>query len=204
MFTFVKVNLVTGFISSSDWYTMSMGRPRGRFGRVNGSVEGFWFSHVRWVFDRHHLTEKCGEANNVSDLRKQIFYRFVEKTYYFHALAQAPVLYLAGGFPFVVWGGAVRIVAYLHVTFLVNSVCYLWGGRAWDTGDLSTNNWWMAVVNFGEGWHNNHHAFEWSARHGLEWWQVDATWGVIRLLEAVGLAKDIKLPSEAHKKKMAL
>uniref|UniRef100_A0A7N0RF19 Fatty acid desaturase domain-containing protein n=1 Tax=Kalanchoe fedtschenkoi TaxID=63787 RepID=A0A7N0RF19_KALFE len=163
-------------------------------------VEGFWFSHVGWILDRGYLTEKCGQASNVSDLRKQIFYRFIEKTYYFHALAPVPVLYLAGGFPFVVWGLGVRVVVVRHATWTVNSVCHRWGTRDWDTGDMSRNNWFIALLTFGEGWHNNHHAFEWSARHGLEWWQVDATWGVIRLLEAAGLAADVKLPSEAHKK----
>ncbi|KAL9682489.1 hypothetical protein QQ045_014288 [Rhodiola kirilowii] len=170
-------------------------------------VEGFWFSHMYWVINRYYLTQKCGDDSNnnvAGDLRKQLFYRFIEKTYYFHALAPIPFLYAIGGFPFVVWGMGVRTVAFLHATFLVNSACHIWGKRAWNTGDLSRNNWWVAILTFGEGWHNNHHAFETSARQGLEWWQIDMTWGVIRMLEAAGLATDVKLPTEGQKKRMAV
>ncbi|KAM0034849.1 putative acyl-CoA desaturase [Helianthus debilis subsp. tardiflorus] len=88
-----------------------------------------------------------------------------------------------------------------HVTFLVNSACHIWGNQAWNTSDLSKNNWWVALITFGEGWHNNHHAFEYSARHGLEWWQIDFCWYMIRFLEALGLATNVKLPSEDHKRK---
>uniref|UniRef100_A0A7N0VL26 Fatty acid desaturase domain-containing protein n=1 Tax=Kalanchoe fedtschenkoi TaxID=63787 RepID=A0A7N0VL26_KALFE len=166
--------------------------------------EGFWFSHVKWVFDKTYLTAKCGEPDNVGDLRKQPFYRFIENTYYLHLIAFALLLYTAGGIPFFVWGVAMRAVIALHWTFLVNSVCHKWGKRAWNTSDSSMNNWWVALLTFGEGWHNNHHAFEYSARQGLEWWQIDITWGVIRMLEALGLATDVKLPTEQQKKQMAL
>ncbi|XP_022033750.1 palmitoyl-monogalactosyldiacylglycerol delta-7 desaturase, chloroplastic isoform X3 [Helianthus annuus] len=90
-----------------------------------------------------------------------------------------------------------------HGTFLVNSVCHIWGSHVWNTGDLSKNNWWVALLSFGEGWHNNHHAFEYSARHGLEWWQIDVGWYIIRFLEVVGLATNVKLPSKDHKLKMS-
>ncbi|KAL4559921.1 hypothetical protein LXL04_032067 [Taraxacum kok-saghyz] len=97
------------------------------------------------------------------------------------------------------WG--VALMWGYHSTFLVNSACHIWGNQTWDTGDLSKNNWLVALVSFGEGWHNNHHAFEYSARHGLEWWQIDIGWYIIRFLEALGLATNVKLPSEAHKLK---
>uniref|UniRef100_A0A7N0VIC5 Fatty acid desaturase domain-containing protein n=1 Tax=Kalanchoe fedtschenkoi TaxID=63787 RepID=A0A7N0VIC5_KALFE len=167
-------------------------------------TEGFWFSHVKWALDKTYLSAKCGEPDNVGDLRKQPFYRFIEKTYYLHLLAFTLLLYAAGGIPFLVWGVAVRVMLVIHITFLVNSVCHIWGERAWNTSDLSKNNWWVALLSFGEGWHNNHHAFEYSARQGLEWWQIDMTWGVIRMLEALGLATDVKLPTEQQKKQMAL
>lgn len=70
-------------------------------------------------------------------------------------------------------------------------------------GDLSRNNWWVALLAFGEGWHNNHHAFEFSARHGMEWWQIDMTWLTVCALEKLGLASNIKLPSEKQKQKLA-
>ncbi|KAL5705413.1 hypothetical protein ACHQM5_023718 [Ranunculus cassubicifolius] len=97
----------------------------------------------------------------------------------------------------------VRTVYVYHITFAINSVCHIWGHKAWNTGDSSKNNWPLSLLSFGESWHNNHHAFEYSARHGLEWWQIDLTWYVIKLLEFVGLATDVNLPSEAHKQRLS-
>ncbi|KAG9455785.1 hypothetical protein H6P81_000293 [Aristolochia fimbriata] len=165
-------------------------------------VEGFWFSHMSWLFDTDSLVQRCGESSNVGDLERQPFYRFLKQTYMFHPIALALLLYAAGGFPFLVWGMGVRVVWVYHITWLVNSACHVWGTQSWNTGDLSRNNWWVALLAFGEGWHNNHHAFEYSARHGLQWWELDATWYVIRLLQALGLATDVKTPSEAQKQRM--
>ncbi|KAH1085123.1 hypothetical protein AAZX31_07G028400 [Glycine max] len=167
-------------------------------------TEGFWFSHMSWLFDTSSVIERCGEANNVGDLEKQSFYRFLRSSYLVHPFALGALLYAAGGFPFLVWGMGVRIVWVYHITWFVNSACHVWGNQAWNTRELSRNNWWVALLAFGEGWHNNHHAFEYSARHGLEWWQLDMTWYVVRFLEAIGLATDVKLPTESHKQKMAL
>nr|GMD37323.1 palmitoyl-monogalactosyldiacylglycerol delta-7 desaturase, chloroplastic [Ipomoea batatas] len=165
--------------------------------------EGFWFSHMNWLFDTNAVVEKCGRPANVGDLEKQPFYKFIEKTYIIHPILLAALLYAVGGFPYIVWGMGVRIVWVNHITWFVNSVCHVWGSQPWNTGDLSRNNWWVAILGFGEGWHNNHHAFEYSARHGLEWWQVDMTWYVVKAMEAVGLASDIKLPTEVHMRKLA-
>uniref|UniRef100_A0A1J3JVX9 Palmitoyl-monogalactosyldiacylglycerol delta-7 desaturase, chloroplastic n=1 Tax=Noccaea caerulescens TaxID=107243 RepID=A0A1J3JVX9_NOCCA len=167
-------------------------------------LDGFWFSHMNWMFDTNTITKRVGEPNNVGDLEKQPFYQFLRNTYIWHPVALAVALYAMGGFPFIVWGMGVRIVWVYHITWLVNSACHVWGKQAWNTGDLSKNNWWVAALAFGEGWHNNHHAFEFSARHGLEWWQLDMTWYVVRFLQAIGLATDVKLPSEAQKQRMAL
>lgn len=166
-------------------------------------IEGFWFSHLNWIFDKHYINIKCGKSNNVKDLYKQSFYMFIGKTYILHPIALGTLLYIYGGVAYLIWGMGVRVVVSLHATFVVNSVCHLSGKQDWNTGDNSRNNWFVGLVSFGEGWHNNHHAFEYSARHGLEWWQVDMTWCVIRLLETLGLATGVKLPSEDHKKKMS-
>ncbi|XP_077220063.1 fatty acid desaturase 5 [Tasmannia lanceolata] len=167
-------------------------------------LEGFWYSHISWFFDVESVVQKCGEASNVGDLEKQPFYRFIRRTYIAHPLALAVLLYAAGGFPFIVWGMGVRIVWVYHITWLVNSACHVWGRQSWNTGDLSRNNWWVAFLAFGEGWHNNHHAFEYSARHGLEWWEFDLTWYVVWLLQAIGLATDVKVPSHSQKQRMSL
>ncbi len=76
--------------------------------------------------------------------------------------------------------------------------------QSYNTGDLSKNNWWVGILAFGEGWHNNHHAFEFSARHGLEWWQVDVTWGIISLLQKLGLADNVKLPTQRQLDRLAI
>ncbi|CAL0335274.1 unnamed protein product [Lupinus luteus] len=166
-------------------------------------TQGFWYSHITWLLDTNSVEQKCGERNNVGDLEKQFFYRFMRSSYIFHPLALGALLYAIGGFPFLVWGVGVRIVWVYHITWLVNSACHVWGSQPWNTGDLSRNNWWVSLFAFGEGWHNNHHAFEYSARHGLEWWELDMTWYVVRFLQAIGLATEVKLPSESHKQRMA-
>ncbi|KAI3806900.1 hypothetical protein L1987_22818 [Smallanthus sonchifolius] len=171
--------------------------------------EGFWFSHIGWFHYNEYLAVKCGEPgigeySNVPELKAQWFYRFLHDTYVWHTIGLGAILYMLGGFPYVAWGMGVRTVLVNHVTFVVGSVCHLWGDRPWNTPDTSTNNGIMAMLTFGEGWHNNHHAFPASARHGLEWWQLDVTWEVIKFLEMVGLATDVKLPTEAEKKIMKL
>jgi stearoyl-CoA desaturase (delta-9 desaturase) len=95
-----------------------------------------------------------------------------------------------------VWGGLVRIFLVHHVTWSVNSVCHLWGGRPYRGADESRNNFLFGVLALGEGWHNNHHAFPTSARHGLRWWQIDVSYWIIRALAWLRLAWDVKLPTQ--------
>ncbi|XP_058734392.1 palmitoyl-monogalactosyldiacylglycerol delta-7 desaturase, chloroplastic-like [Vicia villosa] len=167
-------------------------------------IKGFWFSHMGWLFDTNSFVKKYEEPINVGDLEKQSFYRFIRSTYILHPLAMGALLYAVGGFPFLVWGMGVKSFVVYHITWFVNSACHLWGSQPWNTKDLSKNNWWVALLSFGEGWHNNHHAFEYSARHGLEWWQVDMTWYLVKFLQAIGLATEVKVPSESQKQRMAL
>jgi stearoyl-CoA desaturase (delta-9 desaturase) len=98
----------------------------------------------------------------------------------------------------VLWGIFLRMVVMYHCTWLVNSATHKFGYRSHDTDDKSTNCWWVAVLTYGEGWHNNHHAYQYSARHGLQWWEIDMTWMTIRFLELVGLAKKVKLANSAE------
>lgn len=165
--------------------------------------EGFWWSHLGWLLDNQATMERIHLRTNASDLEAQPFYRFLRDTYTWHVAAQLAALYLLGGLPALVWGGALRLVWVYHITWFVNSASHCWGYQSYNTGDLSRNNWWVSLLAFGEGWHNNHHAFEFSARHGLEWWQFDVTWMVIKSLEAVGLASNVKLPSESQKARLA-
>ncbi|KAI3906271.1 hypothetical protein MKW92_027198 [Papaver armeniacum] len=165
-------------------------------------IKGFWFSHMNWVFHYSYIKEKCGEQSNVMDLQKQFFYRFLQRTQPFHIGGLALLLYVIGGLPYLIWGMGVRTAVGHHITLAVNSVCHRWGKRPWETNDLSTNNWVMGLLCHGEGWHNNHHAFEFSARLGLEWWQIDVPWYFVKLLEYLGLATDIKVPTVFQKLKL--
>ena len=99
-----------------------------------------------------------------------------------------------GGMAMLVWGCFVRSVLVLHTTWLVNSATHMWGYRSHETRDRSTNLWWVALLTYGEGWHNNHHAYQTSARHGLRWWEVDMTYWAIRAMSFLGMAYAIKLP----------
>jgi stearoyl-CoA desaturase (delta-9 desaturase) len=89
------------------------------------------------------------------------------------------------------------------VTWSINSICHIWGSRPFKSHDKSTNNWLFAIIGFGEGWHNNHHAFPASARHGLKWWQIDASYMIIKTLSWVKLVKNIRVPSAEHLKMKA-
>jgi len=105
----------------------------------------------------------------------------------------AAILYAIGGMPLFLWGTFVRIVFGLHATWLVNSATHMWGYRRFETRDDSRNTWWVALMTFGEGWHNNHHAHPTSARHGLAWYEFDPSWLTLKLLRAVGIAKNIRV-----------
>src|SRR5215210_4530009 len=98
-----------------------------------------------------------------------------------------------GGWRVMLWGVFLRVTVGLHATWLVNSATHMWGSRRFKTNDDSTNNPWVALITFGEGWHNNHHAHPTSARHGLTWYEIDINWWGIRALQLLGLAKSIKL-----------
>ncbi|KAJ7567263.1 hypothetical protein O6H91_02G139600 [Diphasiastrum complanatum] len=165
--------------------------------------EGFWHSHMGWLLDDKSTMERVGARSNIGDLDKDHFYKFIQRTYIFHPILSAVALYALGGFPYLVWG-AVRAVLVYHITWFVNSASHVWGTQRWKTGDLSRNNWWVALLAFGEGWHNNHHAFEYSARHGLEWWEFDPTWYLVRFLQAFGLATKVKLPHKEHMARLAV
>jgi fatty-acid desaturase len=105
------------------------------------------------------------------------------------------ILYAWGGLSMFLWATCVRVVVGLHSTWLVNSASHLWGPRRFNIRDDSRNNWWVALLTFGEGWHNNHHAHPNSARHGLAWYEYDQTWLQIRLLEMLGIARNVKVAS---------
>ena len=154
---------------------------------------GFW-AHMGWILfgDTHHNnTELMGKY--APDLNRDQFYRWLN-TYHWLSLTTVGVILLAvGGWGMVLWGIGLRVVFGLHATWLVNSATHMWGSRRFSTKDDSRNSWWVALLTFGEGWHNNHHAHPVSARHGLAWYEFDMSWITLKTLNAVGIVRDLKV-----------
>ncbi len=155
------------------------------------SNQGFWWSHVAWMF--YHIPANAEIPRYTKDIADDPVYQFCQNCMVPIQVVLAVLLYILGGWPFVVWGIFLRLVVVFHCTWLVNSATHKFGYRTYECGDRSTNCWWVALLTYGEGWHNNHHAFQYSARHGMQWWEIDLTWMTIRLLQALGLASKAKL-----------
>ena len=163
-------------------------------GDPHSPVDGTWWAHMGWILmgkSMHHDTTTL--ARYVPDLAKDKFHVWITKYHYVPIIVLAAILFALGGWPFLLWGIFARTVVGLHATWLVNSVTHMWGSRRFKTHDLSTNNLVVALLTWGEGWHNNHHAHPTSARHGLRWYEVDVNWYGIWTLEKLGLAKKILL-----------
>ncbi len=155
---------------------------------------GFWWAHMEWILKgtaQDHDREILQKY--VPDLLKDRFHVFLAKYYFVPLIISAFVLYAIGGWSMVLWGVFVRVVVGWHTTWFVNSLAHLFGKRPFATDDDSTNNWFVALLTFGEGWHNNHHAYPSSARHGLKWYQFDMNWLTISLLKKLGWAKQIRV-----------
>jgi stearoyl-CoA desaturase (delta-9 desaturase) len=132
-------------------------------------------------------------ARYAPDLMKDRFHVWLNRFYWLPLVILGLTLLALGGWGVLFWGVFLRVVLGLHATWLVNSATHMWGTRRFATADDSTNSWWVALITFGEGWHNNHHAHPRAARHGLAWYELDVNWWGIRALELVGLAKEIRL-----------
>ena len=166
---------------------------------------GVFWSHMGWIFKgTAQVQPESVRRRYTPDLMRDPYMLFLDKYYYLLSFPVGIALFAIGGLPMVIWGIFLRIVIGWHFTWLVNSATHLWGSRRFKTNDDSRNNGLVAAVTFGEGWHNNHHAYPRSARHGLTWREFDVNWVQIALLERLGLvtdvyAYDIALESDAPK-----
>lgn len=157
-------------------------------------LRGFFWAHFGWMVYRNHYDDPKKIAEYSKDLQADAFYRFLDNHYLKLQVALGFVLFAMGGWSFVIWGIFVRMVVVYHSTWFVNSAAHIWGYRNVKLkDDLATNCWWVGLMAWGEGWHNNHHAFPSSAKHGLRWWELDLTWAAIYFLKVLGLAKNIKV-----------
>ncbi|HEX8180670.1 MAG TPA: fatty acid desaturase [Pyrinomonadaceae bacterium] len=160
--------------------------------------DGRFWAHMGWIFTG--TAQQHGEEvmmRYAPDLMKDRFHVLLNNFYWVPLVIVGAALLVFGGWSVFMWGMFLRVVFGLHATWLVNSATHLWGTRRFVTTDDSTNSWWVALLTFGEGWHNNHHAHPRAARHGLTWYEIDVNWYGIRALQLLGLAKDIKLISRA-------
>lgn len=175
------------------WWA-SKHRTHHRFSDEPGDVHsprigGFWWSHVGWLISGRNSETHW---DRVKDFAKYPELRWLGRHDLFVAVAWGFVLYFFGGMTAVVWGHFVPLVVVWHVTFFINSLAHVLGSRRYATGDDSRNNLLLAVLTFGEGWHNNHHHYQRAARQGFYWWEVDITYYVLKLLEAVRIVSHVE------------
>jgi stearoyl-CoA desaturase (Delta-9 desaturase) len=173
-----------------------------------GQLWGLFHAHIGWVFSDMEVAD---ESRYAKDLLADPWLRFVDRTFVLwvalglaaaFGLGVALTGSIAGGLTALLWGGAARIFFMHHATFSINSVCHYFGNSDYDTGDESRNVPWLAIPTWGEAWHNNHHAFPTSYRHGLRRWQLDPSAAIIRLLEMTGLAWDVVRVDPARRDRM--
>jgi stearoyl-CoA desaturase (Delta-9 desaturase) len=168
-----------------------------------GLVRGYWHAHTGWLFGKF----PADVYRYVPDLASDPMLRTISRLFPLWTALGLLLPAAIGGLitrtwlgaaQGLIWGGLVRVFLVHHVTWSINSACHIWGQRTYKSHDHSRNNVLFGLLALGEGWHNNHHAFPASARHGLAWWQFDASYLFIRLMESVGLAWDLNLPSSAR------
>jgi fatty-acid desaturase len=171
-------------------------------GDPHSPVHGIWWAHFLWLM-RYEPSYDDKEQRDrlVKDLIHDPVHRFLDRFQLLLPFILSGILYLVGewwlgeGLSWLVYGMFLRTCLVLHMTWLVNSATHKWGYRSHATQDHSTNLWWVALLTFGEGWHNNHHAYQRSAKHGLRWWEIDMTYWCIRLASFVKLARNIHVPN---------
>ena len=158
-----------------------------REGDPHSPLEGLFHSHLGWLFKDRFADPQV----YCRHLLKDAIVVFVNRSFLLWVVLSLAIPFVLGGWTGLLWGGFVRIFLVHHFTFSVNSICHTFGKREFETNDRSRNQWLVALLAFGEGWHNNHHAFPRSAFHGLHWWQLDFSGYVIWTLERLGLAHEV-------------
>jgi fatty-acid desaturase len=157
--------------------------------------DGKWWSHMGWILNGTLRNETKELKQYTPDLARESYYIWLNKYHWIPLTVVGLALFAFGGWSWLLWGAVLPATIGFHVTWMVNSVTHLWGSRRFTTSDDSRNNFWVALLTGGEGWHNNHHAHPVSARHGLAWYEIDVNYYGIRLLQMLGLASHVKTAS---------
>jgi stearoyl-CoA desaturase (Delta-9 desaturase) len=150
---------------------------------------GFWWAHVGWVLSNEHDDY---DPKKVADMERFPELLWLDRYHWIPSVVFAALVLIVGGPAALVWGYVISTVLLYHCTFAINSMAHLFGSRRFETGDQSRNNWLLALLTFGEGWHNNHHFSMGSCRQGIRWWEIDVTYGLLKVLVMVGIARDLR------------
>jgi len=150
---------------------------------------GFWWSHVGWILSNVH---DAYEPKKVADLAKFPELKWLDRHHWIPTVIFAAFILLTGGAAAFVWGYVLSTVLLYHCTFAINSLAHIFGTRRFETPDHSRNNWLLALITFGEGWHNNHHFSMGSCRQGIRWWEIDITYWALKLMAVLGLVRDLR------------
>ena len=165
-----------------------------REGDPHSPRDGRWWAHMGWLFSGPAMQHEDAVLERwAPELMRDRFHVLCNRFYYVPLIVVGLGLLALGGWPLMLWGIFLRVTVGLHGTWLVNSATHIWGTQRFRTRDDSRNNWWVALLSWGEGWHNNHHAHPASARHGLAWYEIDVNWWGIRTLQLLGLAKSVQV-----------
>ena len=169
-------------------------RTHHRYSDIEGDVHspvlrGLWWSHMGWI-----VAPEAGryDSRSMQDFSKFPELRLLNKYHRAPAILFGAALFAVGGYPVFLWGFVVSTVVLWHGTFSINSLAHVWGSRRFDTADQSRNNFFLALITLGEGWHNNHHQFMYSARQGLHWWEIDMSYYALKVLSLFGIVRELR------------
>jgi stearoyl-CoA desaturase (Delta-9 desaturase) len=195
-FQFVLALLGTTAMQKGPLWWAAVHRRHHRYSDTPNDVHspkhrGLWYAHMGWWLGPEH--ERTDYAQ-VPDLARYPELRFIDRFHPLGVLLGAGIAYLVLGWDGLLWGFAVSTCALMHATFTINSLAHLWGSRRYETADTSRNNFWLAMLTLGEGWHNNHHRYPGSTNQGFFWWEIDITYYLLWLLARIGLVWDLRRP----------
>jgi len=154
-------------------------------------AQGFWWSHMGWITAPANFPTDLEE---VRDLARYPELRFLDRYDIVVPAVLAGSLFVLGGWQMLIWGFFISTVVVFHCTCFINSLAHQFGSQRYDTGDHSRNSWLLALITFGEGWHNNHHKYPGSTRQGFFWWEIDLTYYGLKVLEALGVIRELRQP----------
>ncbi len=194
-FQLVLALLGTTSVQKGPLWWAGIHRIHHRFSDQEGDVhspnDGFWYSHQGWIMDPKW---EATPVDQIRDFARYPELRWLNRHHYVPPFALSLLCLAVGGWSGLVWGFGLSTTLLWHSTYTINSLSHRWGRQRYETGDTSRNNWVLALLTMGEGWHNNHHHYMASTRQGFFWWEVDLTYYILRGLQAIGLVWDIREP----------